>query len=61
MDLVYFSSSGKSILVLGLGLSVSAKSVSRLMGFFIFNSNFGLMKCSKVKAMGKEYLSSEVG
>ena len=61
MDLVYFSGSGKGILVLGIGLSVSIEGVSGLLGFFIFNSDFGLMKFSKIKIMGKDHLFSKVG
>ena len=59
MDLVYFGNSGKCVLVLGIGLSVSAKGVSGLLGFLIFDSDSNLMKCSKTKIMGKDHLSYE--
>ena len=61
MDLVYLSSSGESVLVLDIGLSVSSEGVSEFLGFFIFNSNFGLMKGPKVRVMGKDHLFSEMG
>ena len=44
----------------GIGLSVSAEGVSGLLGFFIFDSDSSLMKCSKIRIMGKDHLSSEV-
>ena len=61
MDLVYFGSSGESVLVLSVWLSVSAKGVSGLLGFFIFDSDSSLMKGSKVRVVGEDHLSSEMG
>ena len=61
MDLVYFGSSGESVLVLSVWLSVSAEGVSGLLGFFIFDSDSSLMKGSEVRVMGKDHLFSEMG
>ena len=61
MDLVYLGSSGESVLVLNIGLSVSLEGVSGLLGFFIFDSNSSLMKGSEVKVMGKDPMLSKVG
>ena len=61
MDLAYVGSSGESVLVLSVGLSVSVKGVSGLLGFFIFDSDSSLMKGSKVRVMGKDHLFSEMG
>ena len=60
MDLVYFGSLGKGVLVLGIRLSVLAKGVFGLLGFFIFNSDSGMIKCSEVRIMGKDHLFSEI-
>ena len=59
--MVYFGSSGKGILVLVIGLSVSTEGISRLLGVFIFNSDSCLMKCSKIRIIDKDHLSFEVG
>ena len=61
MDLVYLGSLGERVLVLSVGLSVSAEGVFGLLGFFIFNSNSNLMKGSEVKVMGKDHLFSKMG
>ena len=61
MNLVYLGGSGESVLVLSVWLSVSAEGVSRLLGFFIFDSNSSLMKGSEVRVMGKDHLFSEMG
>ena len=43
------------------GLSDLANGISGLLGFFIFNSDSNLMKCSEVRVMGKDHLSFKVG
>ena len=60
MNLVYLGGSGESVLVLGIGLSVSSEGDSELLGFFIFNFDFGLMKSSEVRVKGKDHMFSEV-
>ena len=61
MDLVYLGSSGECVLVLSVWLSVLVEGVSRMLGFFIFDSDSSLMKGSKVRVVGKDHLLSEVG
>ena len=61
MDFVYFSGSGEGVLVLSVRLSVSVEGVSGLLGFFILNSDFSLMKGSKIRVIGKNHFFSEVG
>ena len=61
MDLVYFSGSSEDVLSLSVRLSVLAEGVFGLLGFFIFNSDFNLMKGSEMEVMGKDHLFSEVG
>ena len=61
MNLVYLGGSGESVLVLSVWLSVSAEGVSRLLGFFIFDSDSSLMKGSEVRVMSKDHMSSEMG
>ena len=56
MDLVYFGSSGESVLVLDIRLGVSSEGVSGLLEFFIFNSDSGLIKNLEVRVMGKYHM-----
>ena len=53
MDLVYFNSLDKGVLVLGIRLTISAEGVFGLLSFFIFDYDSGLMKCSKIRIMAK--------
>ena len=61
MNLVYLGSSGESVLVLSVWLSVSAEGVSKLLGFFIFDSDSSLIKGLEVRVVGKDHLFSEMG
>ena len=58
--MVYLSSLGESVLVLDIGLGVSSEGISRMLGFFIFNSNSNLMESPEVRVIGKDHLFTKV-